>query len=333
MKKIIVLLFVIIFCLPSFGQKPEKKLLNQVQKTHCQHYIDSAIQKAMEGYPEAMYILGISFANDIDTYNDKYKKYWSKFDPNDNFVAAAYWLKKACENNWEDACLEYADYAYYGRGKVRGGTDEAIKCVQKILKNNSKNLLANANLSNYYMFKGNIEKAEYHFSIVINIPNLDDNNIKNWNLTFINEDYLALWAIAYFHGIGVKQNYKRAYFLFHNLAKINSINYAFTRNAQSYSKKSFYLFYCMDQKLGCKEHECYSEDNMEIFNYYLTTFRDEVYKDEFLRRKEEFKAAGIDISKEEVKTQMILDMIRSTINNNIEKYREIKSFEKLYLSE
>ena len=136
--------------------------LTSAQREKCKSDIEYLYQMAEKEYPEAEYMFALEMHSDIGISDFKYKKYWEPFSENNNFVAAAHYYKKACEHGWKEAYAPYAEYCYYGRGNVEGGATEAIKCLEKLVTAEPKNLNAISNIGICHIRNKNYETG-YNF--------------------------------------------------------------------------------------------------------------------------------------------------------------------------
>lgn len=160
MKRIVLFLLAIMSVNIALCQYTGNKLLSVEQKKRCETDKDYLSNLANEGYPEAEYLLAMTIY--VDIYDATYKKYWASYDPNNNFVGAAHWFKKACEHGWIEAYDTYAEFCFYGRGNAVGGTMESIKWLQKLVDSQPKNLTAIANIGICYI-KDRIYEKGYDY--------------------------------------------------------------------------------------------------------------------------------------------------------------------------
>lgn len=217
--------------------------LSQAERERCREDIKYNLEMANKGYGEAEYLLAYKF-HYTDPYDETNKAYWTTYDSKNPFVAAAYWLNKACEHNWEPAYNLYAHYCYYGRGNVSGGVIEAHKWIKKALEKDSLNWSLRANDA-ICMWIINEDKfyTDDNFSypkLILDSPNMDG----------ADSEFIEKFALICFHGLGNKKEFPTHAFLFFTKAYIVS---------ESQNKVNTmaldYLIYCYREGYGVDKNE------------------------------------------------------------------------------
>lgn len=217
--------------------------LSQAEREKCKKDIKYNLEMANKGYGEAEYLLAYKF-HYTDPYDETNKAYWTPFDNKDPFVAAAYWLKKACEHNWEPAYDLYAGYCYYGRGNAPGGVIETLKWTKKALEKDSLNwrLLANEAICMWII---NEDKFYTDDNFLFPKLILDSPNMKGAESEFTEQ-----FALICYHGLGNKKKFPdKAYMFF---------KYAFkTSESQNKvnTKALYYLIDCYINGYGTNKDE------------------------------------------------------------------------------
>jgi hypothetical protein len=217
--------------------------LKQPERVKCNNDIKYNLDMAKKGYGEAEYILAMKF-HYADPYDDTYKPYWSSYDSKDPFVAAAFWLKKACEHNWGPAYEEYAKYCFYGRGRAQGGTEEALKWFKKAVAKDSLNWNLKANEAICMWI---INDQTFYTDKQFAFPRLiiDSPKIKG-----AQSDFIVKFALVCYHGMGNRKAYPKQAFSFFTDALKTSL---FQENIDM--KAVFYLIDCYRNGYGTQKDE------------------------------------------------------------------------------
>jgi len=217
--------------------------LSQEERERCEKEIKYNLEMANKGYGEAEYLLAYRF-HFTDPYDEANKTYWTSYDSKDPFVAAAYWLKKACEHNWEPAYYLYAEYCFYGRGNASGGVNETLKWTKKALEKDSLNwrLKANEAICMWIIDEDKFytDKKFFYPKLILDSPNMEG----------ANSEFTELFALICYHGLGDKNKFPHEAYLF--------FNYAF-KTSESQNKVNikalYYLIDCHINGYGTNKDE------------------------------------------------------------------------------
>ena len=217
--------------------------LSQVERERCNEDIKYNLEMAQKGYGEAEYLLAYRF-HYTDPYDETNKAYWTSFDNKNPFVAAAYWLKKACEHNWEPAYNLYAHYCYYGRGNAHGGVVEALKWTKKALEKDSLNWKLKANEA---IFMWIIDEDKFYTDenfiypkLILDSPNMDG----------ADSEFIEKFALICFHGLGNKKAFPTHAFVFFSKA------YIVSKSQNKVNTMALdYLIYCYREGYGTDKNE------------------------------------------------------------------------------
>ncbi len=237
MKNVLIILAVVITSTIN-GQT-----LSQAQREKCKEDIKYNLEMANNGYGEAEYLLAYKF-HYSDPYDESYKAYWSSYDGKNPFVAAAYWLKRACEHGWDQAYNMYAHYCFYGRGNSQGGVGDALKWTEKALEKDSLNweLKANEAICKWILNEDQFYTNENFFypKLILDSPNIKE----------AESDFIEKFALICFHGLGNKNKYPTHAFIFFTKA------YILSENQNKLNTMALdYLIYCYREGYGTDKNE------------------------------------------------------------------------------
>ncbi len=217
--------------------------LSQAERERCKEDIKYNLEMAGKGYGEAEYMLALRF-HYTDPYDEANKAFWTPYDSKDPFVAAAYWLKKSCEHNWETAYDLYAEYCYYGRGNAPGGVLETLKWTNKALEKDSLNwsLQANQAICMWIIDEDKFYTDENFFypRLILNSPNMEG----------AKSEFAEKFALICYHGLGDKKKYPQEAYLFFMCA----YNTSASQNEVN-TKALYYLIDCYLNGFGTDKDE------------------------------------------------------------------------------
>lgn len=217
------------------------KLLTNQQRERCKTDIAYLSQLANSGYPEAEYLLAAEIFTDGMGGDYKYQDYWNTFDPNNNYVAAAFWYKKACDHGWAYAYKIYAQFCFFERGGAKGGIEEAKKWTKKALTAFPNEWEVMANLGFYYLIDNSTENDVAGRELITKATKQED--AEQGLFTFL--------GTCYYYGIGFSQNKKMAFSYFEkSLTAKRYDSEIFGEDLTDY----WFVIYCSYNGIGCEKN-------------------------------------------------------------------------------